>query len=529
MLPDQDTISVLRHLGLPDDNIFMIDNTSFEEIDIHTIIKTIPNYSIAIKRAILDQERSFNYNKQNVNILLNGLKKFDSFDVSLIQPIYTVNEKLLTSIETFINCKNKLATNIYPQMTRLNEKLDNATSKSIEYSDYKTITSFKYQDFEIRDNECRTICSRCENNELYSCHNPCNCTPFGTNIRKCNIFAGNGLFRDRLCRVCNHGVRYHCHSKQFPIMIEKKEEKYDENRKIIFDETQNEIRKLQHDIKKYKKSRLNLKESLLHQLTNMTQLTYDLKKYNPLKYYNDEIHEYIDQCINAISKDDIDMKSTAVDEHLKKIEEYRRVSKLYSIKNDFCIFWDTFLSQSKVQKVNNDRNKEIIDCVWTMLKKFNGSFNTANVDSCIDINGIMDVFQVFSQKWFFSFGEDYKYDGCDDAKDEGSLALAWLKQWNHFWKIDNVNRKQFEIICRLMQHFYIGSSHREMVYDDKKNLFDHITFGKKIVKCIRWLRDEIDENNEQVVESNKNNDIGQAVNVEYRLFFLVFFYYCVCF
>ena len=237
LLPDQDTISVINHLGLPENNIFMIDNTSFEEIDINTIVKTIPNCNFAVKRAILNQEKSFNYNKKNIQVLLNSLTKFDSFDVSLIQPIYIINKKLLESVEAYIKYKIKLTNDIYPKMARLNEQLDDATRKSIEYSGYKVFTTFEYQDFEFRDNECRVVCSRCENNESQCCHNRCICTPYATDIQKCIVFAGDQSI-DGQCGVCNHSVQYHCHSQQFAIIVEKKEEKYDEHRKIIFDETQ---------------------------------------------------------------------------------------------------------------------------------------------------------------------------------------------------------------------------------------------------------------------------------------------------
>ena len=120
---------------MPDNAFFMIDNTSFEEIDMKSIIKTFSNHNSAIKHAILGQQKSFNYNKQNINNLLTHCQKFDSFDCSSIKPIYLTNKNLLKSIEAFLNAKDKLLNDVNPQIARLNEQLNNATVKLNEYSD----------------------------------------------------------------------------------------------------------------------------------------------------------------------------------------------------------------------------------------------------------------------------------------------------------------------------------------------------------------------------------------------------------
>lgn len=121
----------------------MIENTSFEEIDFEIVFKTIPNYNIEIKRVIFDQEKSFNHNKENHNELLQTCEKFDAFNTTLMKPIYTSNEKLFSSIETFINIKNRLTNDINSQGTRLNQ-LHIAKSKSKKGGDSQAIIFSKH-------------------------------------------------------------------------------------------------------------------------------------------------------------------------------------------------------------------------------------------------------------------------------------------------------------------------------------------------------------------------------------------------
>ena len=259
------------------------------------------------------------------------------------------------------------------------------------------------------------------------------------------------------------------------------------------------------------------------------QLTRDLKQYNPLEYFNNDIQQYIEQCINGISNGDVDMimKSDAAVQHMQKIEKYRTITKLYLIKHDFCRFWNTFLDLSS-NNTSNSRKKKIVESIWLLLKKLSGYSDT---DSLVDVIGILDVFQRFSQKLVFPFGDECKstidslsnYNQNSNQKTQAQLGLEWLEQWNHFWKMDNT-KQQFESICRLMKHFFIGPLHRKMVHDDSKNLFDHVTFSHMIIECIRWIRDGSDG---KIDESEKNNNIALAVNVKFWLFFCPLFFFCV--
>ena len=101
LLPDEDTISVVQELKLPQSKLFMIDNASFEEIDMETIADTYSNCNIIIKGEILNQQNSFNYNKANIDVLLSACQQFDSFDCCSIKAIYLTNKKLLKSLNIY--------------------------------------------------------------------------------------------------------------------------------------------------------------------------------------------------------------------------------------------------------------------------------------------------------------------------------------------------------------------------------------------------------------------------------------------
>ena len=107
MLPDKETINVIEELNLPTSNIILIDNSAFEELDFESLMKNIANCNSAVKRAIFDQRRSYQYNKENIKLLIDACKQFGPFDTKLIEPIWLANSKLLSTIETFIDMKNK--------------------------------------------------------------------------------------------------------------------------------------------------------------------------------------------------------------------------------------------------------------------------------------------------------------------------------------------------------------------------------------------------------------------------------------
>ena len=107
MLPDKETITVIEELNLPTSNIILIDNSAFEELDFESLMKNIANCNSAVKRAIFDQRRSYQYNKENIKLLIDACQQFEPFDTKLIEPIWFANSKLLSTIGTFIDMKNK--------------------------------------------------------------------------------------------------------------------------------------------------------------------------------------------------------------------------------------------------------------------------------------------------------------------------------------------------------------------------------------------------------------------------------------
>ena len=497
LLPDKDTISVIKHLDLPQEKIFMIDNTSFEEIDFETIIKTIPNYGNAIKKAILTQARCFDMNKQNIEHLLKNCQKFDSFDTSSIEAIYKTNKVLMSSIETFLETKNELLNKIYPQITRLNELFDIATSKLTEYSDYTTTTKFKYQEFETRENEHRTICSKCERNEINSCHNPCKCIKFGQNIIDCCVFELFG-YNYHLCFTCGHEAKYHSHSKQFAITKEKIEIKENGERKNLYFQTQNEIRKLQWDIKDVKKSQITSKKILFNCVKSIINLTYDLKLLNPIKLINDKIVEYINQCIKGICNQDTNynksnqasaMSSTDLKmKKLKQVEEYKRLLQIYQIRHEFCLFFDKFCN---CYNCKNTHDKE-----WS--KHFINNFVTQlNCNSTS--NGIEDIkyhaFYCFSKTYFDSFMCVVKNQQTQRDK----WSIEWINKWIQFW---NMHYKRFMIVYNLISNCIMELEYTNKSQNTNKKccstLFDCDVFIKTLTALIELARNKLAREYENV-------------------------------
>ena len=548
MLPDQDTISVLQHLDLPESNIFMIDNTSFEEIDFEMIFKTIPNYNIAIKRAILDQQKSFNYNKENINVLLQACEKFGAFDTDLIKPIYTTNKKLLSSIESFVNIKNRLTNEINPQIIRLNEQLDIATSKSNEYSNYTVTTSFIYQDFETRENEYRTICSECDENELTGCHDPCDCVAFNGDIGRCQIFSKSK--NEGMCQECGHKIEYHCHSKQFAVKIEKTESKLDESRKNTYLEAQNDIRKLSWEINNSKTLRIALTQSMWNQVKSVADFAREMNRLQPIKLTNDYINEHIKQCINGMRKAEIDAKTNTntgqdvenkneneklnknetkntkknekekekekdlekkndenknenkndethrigkadhdqdnVELRIKRIDNYQQLSEVYTIRNNFCTFFSAF---------SNDT--QIMDSL-TMISNSNGNINIV----------IRDVMTAFSQVYFGSLDEkEEKTDKDLEIKTDTEAKtgrdnknyndqLSFMQRWNKLWM---KHKEKYSVIQRVMEFLVNSASFNSNSDDDDYSargigmeLFSCTDIKQCIIDVITAIRDIVD-------------------------------------
>ena len=482
-------MSVIKHLDLPQENVFMIDNTSFEEIDFETIFKTIPNYGVAIKKAILTQQRSFNFNKQNLERLLTNCEKFDSFDASTMEAIHNTNKLLMSSIKTFVETKNSLLNEIYPQMKRLNELFDIATSKLAEYSDYTTKTTFKYQEFETRKNEYRTICSKCDNNEISSCHDLCKCIEFGQNIIYCRVFPYKLLLYrfnkdDAVCSVCGHSVKYHCHSKQFAITKEKTETKENIERKNVYFETQNEIRKLQWDIKDVKKSEMRLNEILFNCLKNIINLTYELKLLNPIKLINDHIVEYINQCIKGICNQDTSTNynqtiQMSTDLKMKQVEEYKRLLEIYQIRNEFCLFIDTLCNYKASSKdfVNN----------------FGAKLNCHSSS-----NGIEHI----KYNIFHYFSMYFKSHMCvvnDELTQRDKWSLEWINQWIQFW---NMHYKRFVIVYHLIMDYIMDFERTNIGQDIKKKcylkLFDCDVFIEALTVLIELARNRLAREYENV-------------------------------
>ena len=340
---------------------------------------------------------------------------------------------------------------------RLNEQLNDTTAKLSEYSDYTTKTTFKYQAFETRENEHRTICSKCSKNELKSCHSVCNCIPFGANIINCQIF---GIRQVHLnlpktgkigyyCSVCGHRDKHHCHSKQFPVTIEKKEEKIDENRKSIFLETQNEIRRLRWDIKDIKRKEMILNSSLKRALENIINFSYELKVHCPLQLVNSNIDEYIKKSISGVSKQDYNISSNA----RTLITQYNRLSQIYSIRNLFCAFCamfdksmvDRLLYQSTLAHADTGDNVLVEFFVQLRLGKRQKDNEQLQEDDDIKIKLLT------YQRCIRTLGDCFEDNNCNHEEFfiifKVIMYLACLDNINHLPTLNKLEKFNIQDIC----------------------------------------------------------------------------------
>ena len=461
---------------------------------------------MAIKHAIFDQERSFESNKQNLNHLVNScsnITQFPPFDISQIEPIYSINKQLIQAIETYYNIKDKLVNETYPQLARFNEQLDATTTKLNEYAHYSVTSTFTYQDFEYRGNEYRTVCSKCDKNETKSCHNPCNCVKFGGNIKLCSIFRGGNV---RRCNICSHSVRYHCHSRQFPITKEKIQVNVNENMKSAYFDAQMEIRDLSLNIKKLKSLEIiPAKGQLFELLRRMVNLVCELKKYNPMMMYNNVINEYMQQCITGMTKDEqTNYASTAAvktnengtskddnddNDHenkndsdnldikakLEEIDKYQKWKMIYSMKNDIVRLFEENNNKNKNENGNDDDNKnenenekkndkENLSETMNKYNKIHREILVSLIDENYGIDGIgRRYMELFLEK---QFGKHYRYGSGTVSRNDDVSIPRNMKDWNDF--CCNIGQT-CSIATSLLSYFYINSKSNKKEDNNNNN------------------------------------------------------------
>ena len=309
-----------------------------------------------------------------------------------------------------------------------------------------------------------------------------------------------------MCKECEHKIEYHCHSKQFAIIIEKTESKLDESRKNKFLEAQNDIRKLSWEMNNAKTLRMALVQSMWNQVKLVADFAREMSRLQPIKLTNDYINEYIKQCIDAIRKAEIDTATDtntgqdaenknendadhdqdSVELRIKRIENYQQLSEVYTIRNNFCTFFGVF-----------SKDTQIMD----------GLTMTSNLNENGNINIVIrDVMTAFSQVYFGSLDEkkgetekDLEIKTDTEVRtgrnnNNYNVQLNLIQKWNKLWM---KHKEKYNAIQRVMEFLVNTASLRSNSDDDSvgfigTELFACTDIKECIVDVITSIRDIID-------------------------------------
>ena len=345
--------------------------------------------------------------------------------------------------------------------------MNNVAARLDEY----TAKVFKYQDFDSKQAEYCTICSECKNNGLNNCHVVCNCISFGEKIIGCRIFAWNNrqTKKVRKCTVCGHSVKFHRHSKQFAAMREREAE-------IV--ETENTINELESSINKIKKQEIKLKLMLVDEVKHIVELSQELESQHPMTLINDDICDYYQERMS---------KTTT------SIDEYSRLLRLYSMRSDFCLFFNEF---------RNDKHggyQKVVECL----------FDKVVINDLIN-NGCRLVLQIFSESIVGMDNHNYNYNYDQDVEDmkenvmNQSIHLENTEKWSNLWV---THKRAFDIIHKTVKHLFLFPESMKSSSSLKTMLkvFDCDILFENIMVYIKTQRDLLLSS---IIESNNYSNIN---------------------
>ena len=528
MVPDQNTISVIEELNLPIRNIFMIDNTAFEEIDFESLMKNVPNYNLAVKRAIFDQRRSYAYNKENIKQLINGCQQFESFDTFSIKPIYTANARLLSAIETFVEMKLKVASDKHQynineaglQLRLLNKDSENNKNGINGIGSTESKNDLNINEYGTRCTECDSESgnkSSSSRRKKRGCHEPCHCVPFGKRVDKCKIFYNGNIKRSR-CKECGHSVSSHLHmrlkSNKAKTNSTKRNGKNKNKNKNKGKNKSNKDKDQQEQTKQKSSKAKQLMISidspgnrLLKTMKDIIVLTQELIDKSSMLVYNDYINQFIQESTAEIS--DATSKNNA--------NHNNKGLQILLIKNDFCKFFQidsVSLQREILVKISNDNDNSddnsVESVIMSLLKSFsNEHFGKGNKESKNKKN------------------KKNKKNNTKSA--DRNKQLKEMDNWNKFWDRNSVTYFQFDTVYNLVNHLSIKNASLD---NNKENnhekdsliylkLFDSGIVERNITDCMGLFRDQIDEDCNYQVISNTCKIIIRSIQVRFILYTLL--------
>lgn len=186
-IPDEDTLAVIKSLGLPEDNIISIDNKAYEKMDYD--VKTT-------KGKMVDRmlKTSYANNMENLMVLLDEAKKFKPYKSQGIKDLKFKRDKLKEDIALLAHQIDD-STGAQTQMQQIINQIQLNKGRNIQTST-KIRRRVAYKENGKITTHCK-VCSR-------GCHPSCHLS-YGDDLDNCAAMSGNN------CKQCGCPVIYHTH------------------------------------------------------------------------------------------------------------------------------------------------------------------------------------------------------------------------------------------------------------------------------------------------------------------------------
>ena len=291
VLPDADTVAVVKKLGLPVSNIYMVNNKAYEELHADESLDTQSRAKL-LKRANKANKVAYLSNFENIHTLLEEASEFNLYKGDKIRQLQLKRNELNNQVW---KCRT-LIDDSFNQEKQINDrkyKLKLAKKNKLVFSNHTYEKEIEYEDFETKQGLIRTVCSVC--GAKNSCHNPCGLS-YGDNIEWCAAIGSDGK-----CS-CGHSAAYHSHTYNFPVKKTRTLKKVDYKAKAKHEAALADEAKYDKEIAQLDGELRNIVKKREKQI-ELIQQSYKELEEMAIIGYNDSFESYVQQCKDAVNVD----------------------------------------------------------------------------------------------------------------------------------------------------------------------------------------------------------------------------------